>query len=81
MIEHLYRLWKNYVKSCSNSHLSDPTYSRRGKYSHNFRKTAGTKIEISPFRYTVETTVFFIEHAFAAAISVSEEVLKSLTVL
>ncbi len=24
------------------------TYSRRGKYSHNFRKTAGTKIEISP---------------------------------
>jgi hypothetical protein len=34
-------------------------YSRRGKYSHNFRKTAGTKTEISPLRYIIETSGFF----------------------
>jgi hypothetical protein len=44
-------------------------------------KTAGTKIEITPLRYMIETSVFFIVHTFAAAISVREEVLKSLTVL
>jgi hypothetical protein len=57
------------------------SYSRRGKYSHNFPKTAGTKIEISPLRYMIETSGFFVIHTFAAAISVREEVLRSLTVL
>ncbi len=56
-------------------------YSRCGKYSHNFRKKAGSKIEISPLRYMIETSGFFIVHTFAAAISVREEVLKSLTAL
>jgi hypothetical protein len=41
----------------SNSHAG--FCSRRGKYSHNFRKTAGTKIEISPLRYMTETSGFF----------------------
>jgi hypothetical protein len=34
-------------------------YSRRGKYSHYFRKTAGTKIEISTLRNIIETSGFF----------------------
>jgi hypothetical protein len=34
-------------------------YSRRDKYSHNFQKTAGTKIEISPLRNMIETSGFF----------------------
>jgi hypothetical protein len=34
-------------------------YSRRGKYSHNFQKTAGTKTEISPLRYMIEILCFF----------------------
>jgi hypothetical protein len=53
-------------------------YSRRGKYSHNFRKRARTRIEIFPLRYMIETSGFFI-HTFAAAISVREEVVKFLT--
>jgi hypothetical protein len=28
-------------------------------YSHNFRKTAGTKMEISPLKYMIETYGFF----------------------
>jgi hypothetical protein len=50
-------------------------------YSHNIRKTARTKIEMSPLRNMIETSVFFIVHTCAAAISEREEVLKYLTVL
>jgi hypothetical protein len=49
-------------------------YSLRGKYSHYFRKTAGTKIEISRLRKMIETSGFFFNvHTFAA----EREVLKS----
>jgi hypothetical protein len=44
-------------------------------------KRAGTKIEISPLRYMIDTSGFFIIHKLAAAIPVRKEVLKSLTVL
>ncbi len=56
-------------------------YGRRGKYSNNYRKTAGTKIKISPFRYMIETSGF-IHYTHICSSYISErEVLKSLTVL
>ncbi len=55
----VWHIWRYMTKRVLFGFLKYLPYSRRGKYSHNFRKMAGTKIEISPLRNMIETSGFF----------------------